>query len=154
MLIGITQTDKRLLKVINDYGCYFLCLAESSPIKFEGNAGCQKLNGIWAKANELGYITGDLNNDGDVDDAGEAEIQNPEKIANEFFNLKVKYDGKHHSAEEEVPSGVKLVIGMFFWKGSHFVVLNKRKIVIYDSFGKSNTVKNGKLKSMRYFYAD
>lgn len=154
MLIGITQTDKRLLKAINDYGCYFLCLAESSSIKFEENDGCQKLNGIWAKVTELGYITGDLNHDGDVDDDGEAEIQNPEKIANEFFNLNVKYDDKHHAPEEEIPSGVKLLIGKFFWKGSHFVILNKRKDVTYDSIGKSNTVKNGKLKSMRYFYAN
>lgn len=152
MLKGILQSDSRLLNVIRDYGCYFLCLAESSPIVFDGDAGCQRLNGIWTKATELKIISGDLNLDGDFDDSGEAEIQNATELAQMFFSLNVRYDGVHHSPEEEIPLRTKVIIGQYYYRGSHFVLLDRQKKVIFDSFGKSNTVQNGYLKSMRWFY--
>lgn len=152
MLKGINQSDSRLIKPIQTYGCYFLTLAQASPIVFSGDEGCQRLNGIWVKATEFGAISGDINHDGDVDDDGEAEIQNATYLAQTFFNLKVKYDGIHHKADEDIPSDVKIVIGQYWWRGGHFVLLNKSKKVTFDSYGKSNTVKNGQLKSMRWFY--
>lgn len=154
MLKGINQADPRLISPIQHYGCYFLTLAEASPIVFQGEEGCQRLNGIWVKATELGIISGDINHDGDVDDDGEAEIQNVTRLAQEFFKLKVKYDGIHHGADEVIPANVKIVIGQYWYKGGHFVLLNKSKKVTFDSYGKSNTVKNGYLKTMRWFYAD
>lgn len=154
MVKGIKQTDERLIEPIRKYGCYFLCLADSSSIVFEGDAGCNQLNGIWSKAVELGYISGDLNHDGDFDDAGEAEIQKATELARKFFKLKVRYDGIHHAPDEIIPEKVKLIFGFFFWKGGHFVRLAKNKKVTYDSYGKSNTVANGYLKSTRWFYAD
>ena len=154
MLKGINQADSRLISPIQHYGCYFLTLAEASSIIFKGDEGCQRLNGIWVKATELGIISGDTNHDGDVDDDGEAEIQDVTRLAQEFFGLKVKYDGIHHKADEPIPANVKIVIGQYWYKGGHFVLLNKSKKVIYDSYGKSNTVKNGQLKSMRWLYAD
>ena len=153
MLKGISQSDSRLIKPIQTYGCYFLTLAQASPIVFSGDEGCQRLNGIWTKATELGVISGDINHDGDVDDDGEAEIQDATRLAQEFFNLKVKYDGIHHKADEDIPPAVKIVIGQYWWKGGHFVLLNKSKKVTFDSYGKSNTVKNGYLKTTRWFYA-
>lgn len=153
MLKGINQSDSRLIKPIQTYGCYFLTLAQASPIVFSGDEGCQRLNGIWVKATELGVISGDINHDGDVDDDGEAEIQNATYLAQTFFNLKIKYDGKHHKADEAIPANVKIIIGQYWWRGGHFVLLNKSKKVIFDSYGKSNTVKNGYLKTMRWFYA-
>lgn len=153
MLKGINQSDSRLIKPIQTYGCYFLTLAQASPIVFSGDEGCQRLNGIWVKATELGAISGDINHDGDVDDDGEAEIQNATYLAQTFFNLKVAYDGKHHKADEDIPSDVKIVIGQYWWRSGHFVLLNKSKKVTFDSYGKSNTVKNGYLKTMRWFYA-
>ena len=153
MLKGINQADSRLLNVEQSYGCYFLTLAQASPIVFQGDEGCQRLNGIWAKAVDLGIISCDINHDGDFDDDGEAELQNVTRLAQEFFNLKVKYDGKHHGADEPIPASVKIVIGQYWYKGGHFVLLNKSKKVTYDSYGKSNTVKNGYLKTMRWFYA-
>lgn len=152
MLKGINQSDSRLIKPIQTYGCYFLTLAQASPVVFSGDEGCQRLNGIWVKATELGVISGDINHDGDVDDDGEAEIQNATYLAQTFFNLKVKYDGKHHKADEAIPANVKIVIGQYWWRSGHFVLLNKSKKVIFDSFGTSNTVKNGYLKTMRWFY--
>lgn len=153
MLKGIKQNDYRLLRVIQKYGCYFLCIAESSPIIFEGEEGIKALNFIWEEATNKGFISGDLNRDGDFDDLGEAEIQNVEALARTYFALDVVYDGKHHDASEPIPKNVKVIFGMYFWKGSHFVLLNRKKDVIFDSFGYSNTVKNGVLKSMRWLYA-
>ena len=153
MLKGINQADPKLISPIQHYGCYFLTLAQASPIVFQGEEGCQRLNGIWVKATELGIISGDINHDGDVDDDGEAEIQNATRLAQEFFGLKVKYDGIHHGADEPIPANVKIVIGQYGYKGGHFVLLNKSKKVTFDSYGKSNTVRNGYLKSMRWFYS-
>ena len=154
MLKGINQADPRLISPIQHYGCYFLTLAQASPIVFSGDEGCQRLNGIWVKATELGIISGDINHDGDVDDDGEAEIQDATALAVQFFALKVRYDGIHHGADEVIPANVKIVIGQYWHKGGHFVLLNKSKKVTFDSYGKSNTVRNGQLKSMRWFFAD
>ena len=154
MLKGIKQSDKELLPVIQEYGCLFLCFAEASPLIFEGSNGRKALNKIWIEAEKKKYISGDLNHDGDYDDSGEAEILNHNALANEFFALSVHYDNKHHKAEEKIPSNVKIVFGKYMWKYGHFVVLNKNKKVIFDSFEISNTVKNGKLESMRWYYAD
>ena len=154
MLKGIKQSDKELLPVIQDYGCLFLCFAEVSPLIFEGSNGRKALNKIWTEAEKKKYISSDLNHDDDYDDSGEAEILNHNALANEFFALSVRYDNKHHKAEEKIPSSVKIVFGKYMWKYGHFVVLDKFKKVIFDSFGISNTVKNGKLESLRWYYAD
>ena len=155
MLKGIKQSDKELLPVIQDYGCLFLCFANASPMIFEGSSGRKALNKIWKEAEKKGYISGDLNHDGAYDDDGEAEVINHTALANEFFALSVKYDNMHHKADEKIPSNVAVVFGRYVFKFGHFVQLDKTKKVIFDPLGKSNTVANGKLKSMRwYFYAD
>lgn len=154
MLKGINQTSPYLLPVIQSYGCLFLCFAESSPIVFEGREGCVTLNYIWQQAEKEGIITADLNKDGDYDDDGEAEIQNHTLLANKYFKLDVRYDNKHHDADEPIPEDVALVFGKYVWRSGHFVVLNKNKDVTFDSFGMSNTVKYGKLKSQRWYYAN
>ena len=153
MLKNINQAHSSFIRPIQSYGCYFLCFAEASPVVFKGEEGVQRLNGIWAKAVEDGIISGDINHDGDVDDDGEAEIQNPELLAKKYFNLNVKYDGKHHDGKEIIPDNVKLIIGQFWYTGGHFVLINRLKKVTFDSYGKSQTVKNGYLKSMRFFYS-
>ena len=141
MLKGIKQSDKELLTVIQDYGCLFLCFAQVSPIVFEGEEGKKALNKIWEEAVKKGYISKD-----DV-------ILKHNEIANEMFLLNVWYDDRHRSADEKIPDNVKIVFGRYFYKYGHFVVLDKNKNVIFDSLGKSNTVKNGKLESMRWYYA-
>ena len=152
MLIDIKQSDKGLLPVINDYGCLFLCFAYASPLIFKGAEGRKALNKIWTEATKKGYISGDLNKDGDFDDDGEAEILNHDALANEFFAMDVKYDGVHHKADEKIPSKVKVVFGRYVWKGGHFVVLTKSKSISCDPMGKSNTVMNGRLDTMRYYF--
>ena len=152
MLKGIKQSDKELLTVIQKYGCLFLCFANASPLIFEGSNGCKALNKIWQEAEKKGYISEDKNHDGDYDDVGEAEIQNHTALANEFFALSVRYDNIHHKADEKIPSNVAVVFGRYVFKFGHFVQLNKSKEVIFDSFGVSNTVKNGKLDTMRFYF--
>lgn len=154
MLKGIKQSDRELLPVIQSYGCLFLCFAYASPLIFEGSSGRKALNKIWTEATKKGYITPDLNADGDYDEDGEAEIKNHNALANEFFALDVRYDNKHHTADEKIPNKVQIVFGKYVYKYCHFVVLNKNKKVIYDSFGTSNTVLNGKLNTMRWYYAN
>ena len=154
MLKGIKQSDKELLPVIQKYGCLFLCFANASPLIFEGSNGRKALNKIWKEAEKKGYISEDRNHDGDYDDDGEAEIQNHMALANEFFALSVRYDNIHHKKKKKIPSNVAVVFGHYVFKFGHFVQLNKSKEVIFDSFGVSNTVKNGKLDNMRWYYAD
>ena len=55
---------------------------------------------------------------------------------------------------EKIPSSVKIVFGKYKYIGYHFVQLDKNKIVIYDSFGKSITVQKGKLESMRWYFGN
>ena len=140
MLRKIDQTNENLLDVIKDYGCLFLCFAYKSPLIFEGDLGVLALNKIWKEAVKKRYIS---KND---------EILEHEKLANEFFALDVIYDGKHRTAEEEIPENVSFVFGKFVWKFGHFVVLDKNKKVVFDSLGDSFSVKNGKLESMRWYY--
>ena len=153
MLKGIKQTDKRLLFVIQKYGCLFLCFAQESPMIFEGAKGIEALNFLWEKAMQEGAISSDLNGDGDFDDVGEAEVKDHNKLAS-LFALRVRYDNQHHSPEEKIPPSVKMVFGCYFWKGTHFVNINKKLVVTNDPMGQSNTVKNGTLKSTRWYYAD
>lgn len=142
MLRNIKQTDNELSSVIQESGCLFLCFAQVSPLVFEDTNGRKALNKIWKEAVKKGYISND-----DV-------VLNHNSLANEFFALDVKYDDIHHKADEIIPSNVEVVFGKYVCWQSHFVVLNKNKEVIFDSFGQSNTVKYGKLESMRWYYAN
>ena len=141
MLRNIKQSDKGLIQDIQDVGCLFLCFAQVSPLVFEADEGIKALNKIWKEAKNKGYIS------------PANIIMNHNKLANEFFALDVRYDDKHHGAEETIPPSVLYVFGKYAYNYSHFVVLNKNKEVIFDSYGTSNTVKYGKLESMRWYYA-
>lgn len=153
MLKGIKQTDSGLLPTIRKYGCLFLCFAHASPFVFEGADGIMLLNSIWRIALETGIISGDLNGDGDMDDALEAEVQNHVELAL-LLGMRIRYDGKKHSPDEVIPVSVKFAIGCFEWKGIHFVNIDRSKRVTHDPYGESNTVKNGCLKNTRWYYAD
>lgn len=142
MLKNIKQTDNELSPVIQESGCLFLCFAQVSPLIFEGSNGRKALNKIWKEAVKKGYIS------------KEDIILKHNEIANEFFALDVKYDDIHHKADETIPDNVKIIFGHYIYKYGHFVVLSKNKKVIFDSLGESNTVKNGKLETMRWYYAN
>lgn len=153
MLHGIKQTDRDLAKHIQKYGCLFLCFAQASPMIFAGEEGRKALNTLWNEAEERGYISGDLNKDGDYDDVGEAMVMNHNGLC-KLFALSCHYDDKHHDPSETIPDKVKHIFGCYVWKGTHFVSLNKHLVVTNDPLGDSNTVKYGVLKSTRWYYAD
>lgn len=138
MLVGILQSDKRLDTSIQKYGCLFMSLAYSSPVCYEGANGVEKLNKIWQVCHSKGYI-----NPADI-------ILSHEKVA-EKLGLKVKYFDKHYEATVAVPEDADIVIGQYLWLHTHFVVLNKRKEIVFDPLGKSNTVAKGKLVSLRFY---
>lgn len=142
MIKDIIQTDSRFLKNIQESGCLFLCFAEVSTVEFNGETGIKILNNLWNVAKHNGYISKD-----DI-------ILDHNAIANKIFQLNVKYDNIHHKASEDIPKEVKYVFGQYVYKYGHFVVLNKNKEVVFDSLGKSNTVKYGKLNTMRWYYAN
>lgn len=142
MLKNIKQTDNELSPVIQESGCLFLCFAQVSPLIFEGSNGRKALNKIWKEAVKKGYIS------------KEDIILKHNEIANEFFALDVKYDDIHHKADETIPDNVKIIFGHYIYKYGHFVLLNKNKEVIFDSFGVSNTVKNGQLETMRWYFSN
>lgn len=141
MLCGINQKTEGLIPEIRKDGCLFLCFAYRSPLIFAGKEGICALNFLWKKAVKEGTIN------------AENEVVNHDNMLF-LFCIEARYDGKHHQAGEKIPSSVKIVFGQYFWKVGHFVVLNKAKEVEYDPSVISNTVKNGNLKTMRYYYAD
>ena len=151
MLKGILQTDTGLLTEIRLYGCLFLCFADESPVLFKGAEGRKKLNMLWEIAVRNGWISGDLNGDGDVDDEGEAEVRDHTALAR-LFGLRVRYDGMRHDPSEAIPPEVAFVFGRYWWKGPHFVRISKKLKVILDPLGSSNTVRNGALKDTRWYY--
>lgn len=151
MLRNVNQTSEGLLPVIKKYGCLFMCHAYASPILFQGDDGVRKLNALWKKAVELGIISDDLNHDGDYDDNGEAEVLDHNALAEKIFANALKYDNIHHGADEELPDNAGLVIGMYKYKGTHFVVLDRNKKVMFDPLIVSATVRSGILYNMRWY---
>lgn len=144
----IRQTDKSLDENIQKYGCYFLSLAHCTGKEFTAS----QLNFIWTICIDKGYINGDINGDGDMDDSNEAVIVNPNGVCREL-GLLYKYVDKHISPHEAIPEGY-LSIGRFYNRRTrhiHFVVINKYKTVIFDPIPNSVTVKEGVLDSMRLY---
>lgn len=141
MLCGINQKSNGLSSEIRNEGCLFLCFAYVSPLLFAGEDGIKALNRIWNKAKKDKVIS------------SENVILDHNKLAQDYFYSNLKYDGKHHDAAEVVPANVQCTFGQYFWKEGHFVIINNRKEVVFDPLVISNTVKNGKLKTMRFYYA-
>ena len=144
----IKQTDGRLDPYIQKYGCYFLSLAYSVGKAFSPD----ELNVMWNKCISLHYISGDLNNDGDKDDANEAIIINPNGVC-KVLGAKLIYVDRKFPAILDVPTD-HYAIGCFYnpyTRYRHFVVINEQKQVIFDPIPNSNTVAKGYLESMRIY---
>ena len=147
-MIYMRQKNEKLLPAIQKYGCLFLCYASMTEKYFSEYI----LNEKWEEAIRKGFITGDLNKDGDFDDEGEAIMVNHQGVITDIFGLSYIYDNIHHKASEKIPENVEKIIGRFFWKTSHFVTIDKDKIPIYDPLENSLTVRYGKLADMRFLY--
>ena len=139
------QTDKRHSSVIQKYGCLFKCIGHYS----KKDISIEEQNIIWDILVRQGVITGDLNWDGDVDDADESIILDHNKVA-EALGAELTYLDKHFPPETEIPSDC-VAIGAFRWRGIHFACINNDKTVSYDPTPNSNSVKYGKLESIRLY---
>jgi len=154
MLRNIRQTDKDFIPEIRRWGCLFLCFAHASPDEFEGRTGVKRLNQLWHVAQWFGYISGDLNGDGDQDDEGEAEVRDYDGLA-ELFALNARYDNRHHSPDEVPGKDVRVIFGCWKDKKTHFTNLSygrKGYMITNDPMGSSATVRNGVLVSTRWLY--
>ena len=139
------QTDTKHSSVIQKYGCLFKSIGYFS----KKDISVEEQNIIWDILVRNGYITGDLNGDGDVDDALESIILNHDAVA-EALCADIEYLDAHFPPETPIPTNC-VAIGCFKWKSRHFAVINKNKNVIYDPTPNSNTVKYGKLESIRLY---
>lgn len=153
------QTDLQLIGYIGKYGCFFMCIAYWLTLKVRMiEASCNRLNSWWMLALERKIISGDNNNDGDMDDPDELLIQDKTELC-KLVGLPLEFVGSFEP--DKVPKDYgQFYIGEFYneWveKGkkksfTHFGGLDDNFKCIYDPLGESNTIKNGKLKTVRVF---
>lgn len=142
------QTDSRLDIYIRKYGCYFMSLAYHTGRDFTP----ERLNHIWADCIKRGFISGDKNGDGDLDDNGEAIIVNPNGVCR-MLGLDYTYMDRHFPATDLIPRTYKAV-GCYYnprTKFRHFVAINPDKTVVFDPIENSVTVREGYLESLRLY---
>lgn len=139
------QTDKKHSYAIQKYGCLFKSIAYFS----KKDVSVEEQNSIWDILVRNGAITGDLNGDGDVDDALESIILDHDAVS-DALGSDIEYLDAHFPPSTPIPTNC-VAIGCFKWKSTHFVVLDRKKNVVYDPIPNSNTVKNGKLISLRLY---
>ena len=143
------QTDLWLIGYIGKYGCFFMCLVYyyARWLKMP-ELDYYELNDIWEKAIESGVISGDLNHDGDLDDAGECLILDKEALLR-MAGIIAKYDtqGPGYIAN---PSDY-LIAEMFNKRTNftHFVVIDGKRNIVYDPIKDSITAREGMIKSIR-----
>ena len=149
----IYQTDRRLSKYLNKYGCLFTALAYARPYLGGREWGAIALQGAWDEAVAKGILSGDLNKDGDLDDPGEIEIIDYSSLLR-LLKVPLLWIPGHHNPDTSIEKGI-YVIGAFFnprTKFTHFAVVDSKKKVIFDPIeGGSITCKEGYLKSLRLF---
>lgn len=159
------QTDLQLIGYIGKYGCFFMSIAYWLTLKVRNvEAGYNLLNSWWMlaletkDANGKPILSGDVNGDGDMDDANELLIGDKNALC-KLVGLPLVYLGSFAPDKLEHKAG-EYYIGEFYreWteKGkkksfTHFVGINDALLCEYDPLGTSLTVKNGKLKSVRVF---
>lgn len=123
--------EQKICKAIYESGCYFLSLLHLANKEDEALVKYKK----YVKE---GWMISDC------------FIADPCKILLELFGKKysvVKSDINDQSADFVIARYVSPIT-----KLSHFVVVNKKGEVIYDPYGKSQTVSNGYPESYRCFY--
>jgi len=148
------QTDLQLIGYISKYGCFFMCMTYWLSWKKKGiELGYEFLNAIWMTAINKGLISGDLNNDGDMDDANEALILDKGRLLI-LAGLDMSYIGQF-APEAVVKKPGVFFIGEFYnpaTKFTHFAGLDDNLKCEYDPIKNGSiTVKNGVLKSVRCF---
>lgn len=131
------QNDKNLLKDIQSVGCYFLCLARMIELEAEIEFDAQQINDVWERSKQEGYLN--KNN----------EIVSPDKILKLFSfqtNKSVVVCQIGEEKEEKIvfwqwtkpnyqTANYLVEMLLTFGKhGTHFILCDKEKNVIYDSY--------------------
>lgn len=119
-------------------GCYFLAIIKAAELLTGKSVDIVR---TYVKAIELGFINEDC------------YVFNPNGFLNYLTGDKYSLEKKDLSYKPEKDD---IVIGYYERKTTmktygHFVLLNSDCQLVYDSFGKSLTVQNGKLMSYRIF---
>lgn len=162
----IYQNYEGVLPDAQHYSCLFNDIALFREVVQHKLWTVAEYNEAWLAAKRLGYITGDLNNDGDFDDPGEDEIKNfnglfdllqlPLRvfdIEHSEFLLMKDSNGRVRLAPQLMPENY-WTIERWVWQIGHFVKGDGTglKQPTWDSIrGGSQTRKNGRLESLRAF---
>lgn len=149
----IYQTDPKLGRYMNKYGCLFTSIAFARPYLNGKDWSASELREAWDTSILKGWISGDLNLDGDMDDKGELEIQNYPEVCKVLGN-KVSWIPGHHHPETKLDDSM-FIIGAFFnprTSFTHFAVIDTHLKVVFDPiYGGSVTCREGHIKSLRLF---
>lgn len=90
----IKQNNSAMPKSCQKYGCAFVTLARYRELIPAGRLwSTEELSAAWTGAIKSGIVSGDLNGDGDMDDPGEATIQDWQQLV-DYLRLPLQYLGK------------------------------------------------------------
>ena len=143
------QTDLQLIGYISKYGCFFMCLVYYYSLFLKRKElAYEELNRLWETALSKGIITGDINNDGDLDDIGECLIIDKVKLL-ALAGIKAKYESV--DSKYAIKPGEYAIAEMFNKRTNftHFVVINEKRDVVYDPIKDSVTAREGIIKTIR-----
>ena len=124
----ILQTDARLKKEINGYGCYFMSILFLVN-KYTGyRLSTEIINKVFNDCVELGFIT---NNN-----KYKAFIESAESIFN-YLGLKTQYNNRHDPPKYMCNNREIEILCLKYEWGKHFVVGDGRGNIAYNPMGKT-----------------
>lgn len=148
----ILQTDTRLSKEVNDYGCYLMSILYVTCMRC--NIDVSKVSAL----NVMNILVAGKQARAIGKDCTILAAKNVlvDIICQEFGleNVcKFGYTGVH--SQEYIVSGNRFVLGAWRWKFTHFVAMNgcgnTRNDVVYDPLGESYSVRHGTMISTRIY---
>jgi len=163
----ILQNDPGLDPYIRKYGCIFMvCLSSKDLPGYLWNPPA--VQSAWDIALREGAISGDLNHDGDLDDAGEALIRSYQHLFDvlrlPLREIPVKATGLPYKLDSQgiprlLPVAEPLNLARYWiserwvWKYGHFVRGDGtgKQPPIYDPLGQSLSRLNGHIEDLRVF---
>jgi hypothetical protein len=141
----VYQTDAKMPKSAQKYGCAFVSLAFYREMAGGKKWTSEELASAWQGAILKGLISGDLNHDGDMDEANEAIIQDWGQLAR-YLGCPLQYVGKVEQDDPRI--GTKGYYAISAWTNPangfiHFVVGQHKPVIFDPIFPGSVTVRVG-----------